>query len=136
MEYKVTVATGALGYSGTTNYVYLTLVGEKEQSERKLLDKSLVLDLCKDTVSQNWRLVETIQTCWNKEGLQVKKMQSIWFNKHDLVHMLKYMLPTAQTTNYYLCVFFYSYCFITKSSLHSKHLTMVLLVWAVIVICI
>ncbi|XP_062849268.1 polyunsaturated fatty acid 5-lipoxygenase-like [Trichomycterus rosablanca] len=38
MEYTVTVATGTLEYSGTNNYVYVTLVGEKGQSERTLLD--------------------------------------------------------------------------------------------------
>ncbi|KAF5905384.1 arachidonate 12-lipoxygenase, 12S-type-like, partial [Clarias magur] len=38
MEYYVTVATGTLKYSGTVNYVYVTLVGENGESERKRLD--------------------------------------------------------------------------------------------------
>ncbi|XP_026072144.1 arachidonate 12-lipoxygenase, 12S-type-like [Carassius auratus] len=38
MEYKVTVATGTSKYSGTNNYIYLTLVGERGESERTVLD--------------------------------------------------------------------------------------------------
>ncbi|KAI5609951.1 arachidonate 15-lipoxygenase [Silurus asotus] len=51
MEYKVIVATGNLEYSGTSNYVYLTLVGENGESERTLLDKP-GLDLYRDTVDE------------------------------------------------------------------------------------
>ncbi|KAK6478117.1 arachidonate 5-lipoxygenase-like [Huso huso] len=43
--YKVTVATGTSEYSGTNNYVYLTLIGEAGQSERTVLDNP-GLDLC------------------------------------------------------------------------------------------
>ncbi|KAG7330191.1 hypothetical protein KOW79_006413 [Hemibagrus wyckioides] len=49
MEYKVTVATGTLEYSGTNNSVYVTLVGENGESERTLLDKP-GLDLYKGAV--------------------------------------------------------------------------------------
>ncbi|KAG7330197.1 hypothetical protein KOW79_006419 [Hemibagrus wyckioides] len=45
MEYKVTVATGTSKYSGTNNYVHVTLVGENGESERTLLDKP-GLDQC------------------------------------------------------------------------------------------
>uniref|UniRef100_A0A8C1XEM0 Arachidonate 12-lipoxygenase n=1 Tax=Cyprinus carpio TaxID=7962 RepID=A0A8C1XEM0_CYPCA len=38
MEYKVTVATGTSEYSGTNNYIYVTLVGERGESERTVLD--------------------------------------------------------------------------------------------------
>ncbi|XP_051564361.1 polyunsaturated fatty acid 5-lipoxygenase-like [Myxocyprinus asiaticus] len=38
MEYKVTVATGTSEYSGTNNYIFVTLVGEKGESERTVLD--------------------------------------------------------------------------------------------------
>ncbi|KAF7706376.1 polyunsaturated fatty acid lipoxygenase ALOX12-like [Silurus meridionalis] len=51
MEYKVIVATGTLEYSGTNNYVYLTLVGENGESERTLLDKP-GLDLCRGAVDE------------------------------------------------------------------------------------
>uniref|UniRef100_A0A3B4CQ51 Reverse transcriptase domain-containing protein n=1 Tax=Pygocentrus nattereri TaxID=42514 RepID=A0A3B4CQ51_PYGNA len=37
------------GYSGTNNYVYVTLVGEKGESERTVLDNQ-GLDLCRGTV--------------------------------------------------------------------------------------
>lgn len=36
--YTVTVATGTSEYSGTNNYIYVTLVGEDGESERTLLD--------------------------------------------------------------------------------------------------
>ncbi|XP_017327615.1 arachidonate 12-lipoxygenase, 12S-type [Ictalurus punctatus] len=51
MEYKVIVATGALEYSGTNNYVYVTLVGENGESERTLLDNP-GLDLCRGAVDE------------------------------------------------------------------------------------
>ncbi|XP_017327611.1 polyunsaturated fatty acid 5-lipoxygenase isoform X2 [Ictalurus punctatus] len=51
MEYKVIVATGTLEYSGTNNYVYVTLVGENGESERTLLDKS-GQDLCRGAVDE------------------------------------------------------------------------------------
>ncbi|XP_077357084.1 arachidonate 12-lipoxygenase, 12S-type isoform X2 [Festucalex cinctus] len=44
--YIVTVATGTKAYAGTSNYIYVTLVGEKGESERTLLDKP-GLDLCR-----------------------------------------------------------------------------------------
>ncbi|NP_955912.1 arachidonate 12-lipoxygenase, 12S-type [Danio rerio] len=49
MEYKVTVATGTSEYSGTNNYVYVTLIGEKGKSERTLLDNP-GLDFCRGAV--------------------------------------------------------------------------------------
>ncbi|XP_030635846.1 arachidonate 12-lipoxygenase, 12S-type [Chanos chanos] len=49
MEYKVTVATGTSEYSGTNNYIYVTLVGEKGESERTLLDNP-GLDFCRGAV--------------------------------------------------------------------------------------
>lgn len=36
--YTVTVATGTSEYSGTNNYIYVTLVGENGESKRTLLD--------------------------------------------------------------------------------------------------
>ncbi|XP_036403890.1 arachidonate 12-lipoxygenase, 12S-type [Megalops cyprinoides] len=51
MEYKVTVATGTSEYSGTNNYVYVTLVGEKGESERTLLDNP-GLDFCRGAVDE------------------------------------------------------------------------------------
>ncbi|XP_074554950.1 arachidonate 12-lipoxygenase, 12S-type [Halichoeres trimaculatus] len=49
--YTVTVATGTSAYSGTNNYVYVTLVGERGESERTLLDNP-GLDFCKGAVDQ------------------------------------------------------------------------------------
>uniref|UniRef100_A0A8C2E6L5 Arachidonate 12-lipoxygenase n=1 Tax=Cyprinus carpio TaxID=7962 RepID=A0A8C2E6L5_CYPCA len=49
MEYKVTVATGTSEYSGTNNYIYLTLVGERGESERTVLDNP-GLDFCRGAV--------------------------------------------------------------------------------------
>ncbi|XDV18504.1 hypothetical protein PO909_024180 [Leuciscus waleckii] len=46
MEYKVTVATGTSEYSGTNNYVFITLVGERGESERTVLDNP-GLDFCR-----------------------------------------------------------------------------------------
>ncbi|XP_075896547.1 arachidonate 12-lipoxygenase, 12S-type isoform X2 [Nelusetta ayraudi] len=49
--YTVTVATGTSEYSGTNNYIYLTLVGEKGESERTLLDNP-GLDFCRGAVDK------------------------------------------------------------------------------------
>ncbi|KAM3590259.1 uncharacterized protein V6R79_006714 [Siganus canaliculatus] len=49
--YTVTVATGTSEYSGTNNYIYLTLVGENGESERTLLDNP-GLDFCRGAVDQ------------------------------------------------------------------------------------
>ncbi|KAM8898448.1 arachidonate 12-lipoxygenase, 12S-type isoform 2-T2 [Spinachia spinachia] len=49
--YTVTVATGTSEYSGTNNYIFVTLVGEKGESERTLLDNP-GLDFCRGAVDQ------------------------------------------------------------------------------------
>ncbi|XP_047432477.1 arachidonate 12-lipoxygenase, 12S-type [Mugil cephalus] len=49
--YTVTVATGTSEYSGTNNYIYITLVGEKGESERTLLDNP-GLDFCRGAVDE------------------------------------------------------------------------------------
>ncbi|XP_032439947.1 arachidonate 12-lipoxygenase, 12S-type isoform X1 [Xiphophorus hellerii] len=49
--YTVTVATGTSEYSGTNNYIFMTLVGEKGESERTLLDNP-GLDFCRGAVDQ------------------------------------------------------------------------------------
>uniref|UniRef100_A0A8D0A388 Arachidonate 12-lipoxygenase n=1 Tax=Sander lucioperca TaxID=283035 RepID=A0A8D0A388_SANLU len=49
--YTVTVATGTSEYSGTNNYIYVTLVGEEGESERTLLDNP-GLDFCRGAVDQ------------------------------------------------------------------------------------
>ncbi|MBN3298316.1 LOX5 lipoxygenase, partial [Amia calva] len=48
-EYKITVATGTSEYSGTNNYVYVTLIGEKGETEKTLLDNP-GLDFCRGAV--------------------------------------------------------------------------------------
>lgn len=47
--YTLTVATGTSEYSGTNNYIFVTLVGEKGESERTLLDNP-GLDFCRGAV--------------------------------------------------------------------------------------
>ncbi|KAL6118860.1 uncharacterized protein ACO6RY_03564 [Pungitius sinensis] len=49
--YTVTIATGTSQYSGTNNYIFVTLVGEKGESERTLLDNP-GLDFCRGAVDQ------------------------------------------------------------------------------------
>lgn len=49
--YTVTVATGKSAYSGTNNYIYVTLVGENGESERTVLDNP-GLDFCRGAVDQ------------------------------------------------------------------------------------
>ncbi|CAG5893767.1 unnamed protein product [Menidia menidia] len=49
--YRVTVATGTSEYSGTNNYIFLTLIGEKGESERTQLDNP-GLDFCRGAVDQ------------------------------------------------------------------------------------
>ncbi|KAL2079647.1 hypothetical protein ACEWY4_025391 [Coilia grayii] len=51
MDYTVTVATGTSEYSGTNNYIYITLVGERGSSERTVLDNP-GLDFCRGAVDQ------------------------------------------------------------------------------------
>lgn len=51
MEYKVTVATGTSEYSGTNNYIYVTLVGERGESEKTVLDNP-GLDFCRGAVNK------------------------------------------------------------------------------------
>ena len=50
MDYKVTMATGTSEYSGTNNYIYVTLVGERGESEKTVLDNP-GLDFCRAAVS-------------------------------------------------------------------------------------
>lgn len=50
MDYKVTVATGTSEYSGTNNYIYITLVGGRGTSDKTVLDNP-GLDFCRGAVS-------------------------------------------------------------------------------------
>uniref|UniRef100_A0A4W5MDM8 PLAT domain-containing protein n=1 Tax=Hucho hucho TaxID=62062 RepID=A0A4W5MDM8_9TELE len=50
-EYNVTIATGTSEYSGTNNYIYITLVGEKGDSEKTTLDNP-GLDFCRGAVDE------------------------------------------------------------------------------------
>ncbi|XP_056299158.1 arachidonate 12-lipoxygenase, 12S-type isoform X3 [Pseudoliparis swirei] len=49
--YSINVATGKSEYSGTNNYIFVTLVGEEGESERTLLDNP-GLDFCRGAVDQ------------------------------------------------------------------------------------
>uniref|UniRef100_UPI00398E5E8D arachidonate 12-lipoxygenase, 12S-type n=1 Tax=Pristiophorus japonicus TaxID=55135 RepID=UPI00398E5E8D len=52
LTYRVTVATGTSYYSGTNNYIYVTLVGEGGASQRTNLDKWLQNDLERGSVDE------------------------------------------------------------------------------------
>lgn len=50
-SYTVTVATGSQWFAGTDDYIYITLVGTEQCSERTLLDKPLYNDFERGAVS-------------------------------------------------------------------------------------
>lgn len=50
-SYTVTIATGNQWFAGTDDYIYITLVGTEECSERTLLDKPLYNDFERGAVS-------------------------------------------------------------------------------------
>ena len=50
-SYTVTIATGNQWFAGTDNYIYITLVGMENCSERTLLDKPLYNDFERGAVS-------------------------------------------------------------------------------------
>ncbi|XP_072114472.1 polyunsaturated fatty acid 5-lipoxygenase-like isoform X1 [Mobula birostris] len=52
VTYRVTVATGTSEYSGSNDYVYVTLVGERGSSKRTLLDEWLYDDLERGSVHE------------------------------------------------------------------------------------
>lgn len=51
-SYTVTAATGSRAKDGTDNYVYITLVGNMQCSERTLLDKPVYNDFVRMAVSE------------------------------------------------------------------------------------
>lgn len=51
-SYTVTVATGDQWFAGTDDYIYITLVGTEQCSERTLLDKPLYNDFERGAVSR------------------------------------------------------------------------------------
>uniref|UniRef100_A0A4W3I5Y1 Arachidonate 12-lipoxygenase n=1 Tax=Callorhinchus milii TaxID=7868 RepID=A0A4W3I5Y1_CALMI len=51
-NYRVTVATGTSKYSGTNNYIYITLVGERGESRRVNLDRPFCNDLERGSVGE------------------------------------------------------------------------------------
>lgn len=50
-SYTVTIATGNQWFAGTDDYIYITLVGTEQCSERTLLDKPLYNDFERGAVS-------------------------------------------------------------------------------------
>lgn len=50
-SYTVTIATGSQWFAGTDDYIYITLVGMEQSSERTLLDKPLYNDFERGAVS-------------------------------------------------------------------------------------
>lgn len=51
-SYTVTIATGNQWFAGTDDYIYITLVGTEQCSERTLLDKALYNDFERGAVSR------------------------------------------------------------------------------------
>lgn len=51
LSYTVTVSTGSQWFAGTDDYIYITLVGTEQCSERTLLDKPLYNDFERGAVS-------------------------------------------------------------------------------------
>ena len=52
--YTVTVATGNQWFAGTDDYIYITLMGTGQCSERTLLDKPMYNDFERGAVSLCW----------------------------------------------------------------------------------
>lgn len=50
-SYTVTISTGSQWFAGTDDYIYITLVGTEQCSERTLLDKPLYNDFERGAVS-------------------------------------------------------------------------------------
>lgn len=80
--YTIKVATGTSEYSGTNNYIYVTLVGENGESERTLLDNP-GLDFCRGAVS----------------GLMWQWLQ-VWFVFFNLLLILSSSLYLHQVDEY------------------------------------
>lgn len=51
-SYTVTTATGSRAMDGTNSYIYITLVGTKQTSQRTLLDKPMYNDFASMAVSE------------------------------------------------------------------------------------
>lgn len=51
-SYTVTAATGSGALDGTNSYIYITLVGTKQSSQRTLLDKPMYNDFASMAVSE------------------------------------------------------------------------------------
>lgn len=56
LSYTVTISTGSQWFAGTDDYIYVTLVGTEQCSERTLLDKPLYNDFERGAVSCSSRL--------------------------------------------------------------------------------
>lgn len=70
-SYTVTISTGSQWFAGTDDYIYITLVGTEQCSERTLLDKPLYNDFERGAVSgerphdsllQLWTVGEALTT--------------------------------------------------------------------------
>ncbi|XP_038642673.1 arachidonate 12-lipoxygenase, 12S-type [Scyliorhinus canicula] len=74
-SYRVTVATGTTYYSGTHNYIYVTLLGEEGESEKTKLDNWLQNDLERGSVDEY-------------EVKSEKQLGSIWWVRLEKVKFL------------------------------------------------
>lgn len=74
--YTVTVATGTSEYSGTNNYIFVTLLGEHGESERTLLDNP-GLDFCRGAVCVQ---PPSVYLCRNTERLLCLSTANRWIS--------------------------------------------------------
>uniref|UniRef100_A0A3B5BF80 PLAT domain-containing protein n=1 Tax=Stegastes partitus TaxID=144197 RepID=A0A3B5BF80_9TELE len=86
-SYTVTIATGNQWFAGTDDYIYITLVGTEQCSERTLLDKPLYNDFERGAVdSYNVRVEEELGEIVLVK-IQKRKywMQDDWYCKYITV---------------------------------------------------
>ncbi|XP_059831102.1 arachidonate 12-lipoxygenase, 12S-type isoform X2 [Hypanus sabinus] len=87
VTYRVTVATGTSDYSGTNDYVYVTLVGERGSSKRTLLDKWLYNDLERGSVDEYEVESEKDLGCiwWVQLDKEKFLVEDNWFCRYVMV---------------------------------------------------
>ncbi|XP_072904988.1 arachidonate 12-lipoxygenase, 12S-type [Hemitrygon akajei] len=87
VTYRVTVATGTSDYSGTNDYVYVTLVGERGSSKRTLLDKWLYNDLERGSVHEYGVESEKDLGCiwWVQLDKEKFLVEDNWFCRYVMV---------------------------------------------------
>ncbi|XP_078056959.1 arachidonate 12-lipoxygenase, 12S-type isoform X1 [Mustelus asterias] len=97
VTYSVTVATGTTSYSGTNNYIYITLIGEKGESEKTKLDKWLQNDLERGSVDEYE--VKSPRDLGSIRWLRLEKVRFLveddWFCRYAMVRT-----PSGETLHF------------------------------------